>query len=126
MFAKVSDQPALLVVRWLARFAGLVGAGVVALIAVGEGFPNPLRMSPQELALLICLFVTWCGLLVGWRWELAGALMILGGMALFYAIELLDSGRFPRGWFLPFLAAPGFLFLYCWLATRRALGQKTG
>lgn len=124
MLSTVPGRTGLLVVRWLARIAGLIGAGTVLFIAVGEGLPNPLRLSPQELALLVCLFVTWCGLLLAWRWELAGALMILGGMASFYAIELLCSGRFPRGWFLPFLASPGLLFLYCGLATRRGSDRR--
>lgn len=102
-------------VRWLARVLSLVTAGTVALFFVGEGRFEPLKMSGPQAVQMLLFGTAWLGLLVAWRWELTGAAMTLGGMALFYAAEFLVDGHFPRGWAFAAIAFPGVLFLYCGL-----------
>jgi hypothetical protein len=110
----------------LARGLSVLAAGFVALIFVGEGGFNPLRLTRSEALLMACFFTSWLGLLVAWRWELLGAAMTLAGMGLFYLVHYLDAGRWPRGWAFACIAAPGLFFLYCgfraWRGRHRLVG----
>jgi hypothetical protein len=104
--------------RWTARLiaAGLVG--LVLLIYVGEGF-NPLNLTATE-ALQHALFLTTCvGLVVGWRWPLAGGAMSAGGMLLFFAVEFALTGKFPRGPVFHLMLLTGILFLLSGFISRR-------
>ncbi len=49
---------------WLARLSALAMAGLILLLAVGEGF-HPTRFRLPELILFVPLFVAWLGLLLG-------------------------------------------------------------
>jgi len=104
---------------WLARLSALAMAGLILLLAVGEGF-HPTRFRLPELILFVPLFVAWLGLLLGWRWEGLGGTLIVVGIEGFYLTHfaLTGFGRFPRGWAFPALAVPGFLFLLCWFLQR--------
>jgi hypothetical protein len=70
--------------------------------------------------MMVAFAVAWLGLLLGWKWELAGGLLTVCGVAAFYLLDYLFSGTFPRGPFFLLLASPGLLFLYCGLQARRA------
>jgi hypothetical protein len=109
------SDPVTLGVRWLARGLSLLVAGTVALFFVGSGGFDPLSMSGAEAALMALFWTAWAGLLVAWRWELLGGAMTLGGMLLFYCVEFVADGHFPRGWAFAAIALPGVLFLWCGL-----------
>ena len=111
---------------WLARFSGLAMAGSILLLAVGEGF-HLTKLTAPELILFVPLFLAWLGLLLGWRWENLGGVLVLVGIAGFYLAHfaLTGFGRFPHGWAFPAIAAPGLLFLLCWLLRRNGAGRGT-
>jgi hypothetical protein len=104
-----------LVLRWTGRVLGLVLFTLVAWIVVahvvaGEG-PNPFRMTAVEVGLFVTLFGAVAGFLLGWRWEVAGGALVVGGMVLFFLINLLDRGLWPGGYFVWLLPLPGVLYL---------------
>ncbi len=108
--------------RWAARLlaAGLVG--LVLLIYVGEGF-NPFRLTATE-ALQHALFLATCvGLVVGWRWPLAGGAMSTDGMLLFFAVEVALTGRPPRGPVFHLMLLTGLLFLLSGFTSRRKMAR---
>jgi len=114
----------LTIVRWIARiFAGLT-AGLMLIIFIGEsiseGFGPLLRLTARESLMMVAFFAVWLGLVLGWRWELYGALLTIGGLIAFYLLDYLFSGSFPRGPFFLLFAAPSLLFFYCGLQERKA------
>jgi hypothetical protein len=107
--------PTTLALRWVGRSLGLAAFAFVAwfLIAhvvAGEG-PNPLKMTAIELALFTAFFAAVAGMVVGWRWEVIGGVLVVGGMLLFFLIDWLADGSWPRGWVLWSLPLPGVLYL---------------
>ncbi|MGD1019603.1 MAG: hypothetical protein ABSA12_09815 [Verrucomicrobiia bacterium] len=104
--------------RWSARLWSILAVGIVLLFAFGEGL-NPSRFTPQELVLFVFFPVGVClGMAVAWRWEGLGGGITVASLAAFYLVDRLTSSSFPRGFALVAFAAPGFLFLLCWLWTR--------
>jgi hypothetical protein len=126
--ANCESCPLTLALRWAGRALGLAGFAFVAWFLVahllaGEG-PNPFRMSPRELALAVTFFTAVAGMVVGWRWETLGGVMIVDGMLLFLLLELAARGSLPGGWVLWTLPLPGVLYLAAagldaWHATGR-------
>ena len=90
------------VCRWIARVLGTVLVALATWIAIGEGMPI-LNLGALAFALNLI------GILVGWRWELIGAIMSLCGWCLFLGV----AAESPRGvtWFVFLLALPGILYL---------------
>lgn len=107
--------PMALATRWTGRVLGLaafcfVGWFLIAHVIAGEG-PNPFRMSAIELGLSVALFSAVAGMLIGWRWEVIGGLLVVAGMFLFYVIERFARGSWPTGWLMWALPLPGVLYL---------------
>ncbi|MGO8696391.1 MAG: hypothetical protein ACLQVY_01545 [Limisphaerales bacterium] len=112
----------LCVLRWSARVLSIVVAGVVLCFAVGEGL-NLSRFTARELVLFLFFPIGVClGMALAWRWEGLGGAVTVASLAAFYLADRLTSSSFPRGPAFVAMAAPGFLFLLCWLWTR--LGTK--
>jgi hypothetical protein len=60
----------------------------------------------------MALFWTACvGMVLAWRWPVIGGALSLGGMILFFTVELAVTGGFPRGLFFYLMPLPGLLFL---------------
>jgi hypothetical protein len=59
------------------------------------------------------------GLVVAWRWEVAGGTMASAGILLFSGMEFAMRGRFPTGWMFPLMLLPGSLFLVSGLLKKR-------
>lgn len=97
------------VCRWTARILGVLLVFFVVLIAVGEGMPNPFTQPLAVQMGFLALALIMIGILVGWRWELAGGVISLAGWCLFVG----SVTHFPRGvnWFIWALAAPGLLYV---------------
>jgi hypothetical protein len=107
--------PMTLGLRWAGRTLGLTAFALVvwfliAHLLAGEG-PNPFRMTPIELALAVTFFTAVAGMVVGWRWETAGGVMIVAGMLLFFLVERAAGGSWPRGWVIWTFPLPGILYL---------------
>ncbi len=102
---------ALLLVRWAARITGVLVAGLVLAIVVGESITNgppPLRviLSPIHLGMMLGM----AGMMIGWWREGLGAVLVLGAATGMYAYELIAwqhwlAGAFPLFWI------PGSLLL---------------
>ncbi len=106
-------QIAQVALRWTARILGILLAGLVFLLAVGQG----VRFQDFNLvtgSMMVGLLVALTGMLHLWRSELIGGTMVLVGMVGFYAIDFLSSGDLPGGWLLPVCFLPGFLALASW------------
>lgn len=103
-----------LVVRWAARLVGAAIFLLMGMIAIGEGVPNPWGQPAGVNAQLHLMLAIWLGLMVGWKWEGLGAVLVLGGTTLFCAVQ----GDFMGGiaWFW-LLTGAGYLF--CWIVDRR-------
>ena len=105
--------------RWFARFWGLAFAVLILALAIGEGF-NPAKLKTKELLLTVPFFVAWLGLLLGWRWEGWGGILVVAGIAGFCLIHFVVTGfgRFP-GWAFPAIGVPGLLYLLSWFCRRK-------
>jgi len=104
--------------RWSARVLSILAVGVVLMFGIGEGF-NLSHFTARELVLSIFFPIGIClGMALAWRWEGFGGGLTVASLAAFYLVHRLTSSSFPRGFALVALAAPGFLFLLCWLWAR--------
>jgi hypothetical protein len=104
------------VLRWAARLLGCALVTLVAMIAIGEGMPNPLTQPPAVQVGFLAMALLLAGMLVAWRWELTGAVVSLGGWCLFMG-AVVPAGR--MNWFVGVLAIPGLLYLGSALIRRR-------
>lgn len=112
------------VLRWAARLLGLPPLALVATQFVGGGPPDLSKASANELGLLVCLTAAMLGLVLLWRWELAGGLLTIAGVAVFYAIYYAAEGRFPAGAAMPFLLGPALLSITSWGLGPKGRGPK--
>lgn len=105
------------VLRWTARVLGVASA--LLLLAFAFGGREHLRFTTGEaVAFLLFPVGVMAGFAVAWRRELAGGLVTVGSLALFYLYVLAWSGRWLGPYFLLF-AAPGFLHVAGALMARR-------
>lgn len=108
--------------RWAARALGTALLLLVMLLFIGEGLLgedtlNPLALSlPQDL-LLLALLVALAGVVVAWRWEAIGAVLILGSVLLFESVNAINSGHWRIGVLDVLFVLAGLLFLYDGLRT---------
>ncbi|MFQ6058917.1 MAG: hypothetical protein ACE5MB_08595, partial [Anaerolineae bacterium] len=106
-------------IRWSARLWSIASVGFVLLMFVGsalaEGF-NPAQFAFRDLVgLFFFPFGVCLGMILAWRWEGLGGGMTVGSLLAFYAALRVMDGRFPQGPWFALVAAPGVLFLMCWL-----------
>ena len=92
--------------RWIARFVGGSTLLLFIVFAIGEGLPMFSTLSSNEKVLSICLIVALIGILVSWRWSLAGCLLILTG----YVGFLIANKHFAI--VNPFLLFPAIVAFY--------------
>jgi glucose-6-phosphate-specific signal transduction histidine kinase len=101
-------------VRWTARAWSIVTIILVLAFLIGEGF-NPKQLTPAEWIGFIFFPIGIClGLVVAWRKEGWGAIIVIGSLLAFYITNFATVGTFPKGWAWEAFAAPGFLFALCW------------
>ena len=113
-------EPAVAVVRWAARVYGLLLVGLFGLFAVGEGY-DPSVLTPSGLVACALASGALAGLLVAWRWELTGGLMVVGGMVAFGLWGVVQRGRWGwSGWVFWSVLAVGAVFAAAALAGRAA------
>jgi hypothetical protein len=109
-------------IRWIARLWSIASVGFVLLMLIGSGLEegfNLAQFTPRDLlGLFFFPFGVCLGLIVAWRWEGPGGGIAVGSLLAFYAALRIMDGRFPRGPYFALVAAPGVLFLVCWLLSR--------
>ena len=109
-----------LVIRWIARVWSMASVGLVLLIVVGELiYPHAPPPTFRDLVgMFFFPFGVCVGMIVAWRWEGLGGGITVGSLLAFYVALRVINGRFPRGPWFALIAAPGILFLICWLLSR--------
>jgi hypothetical protein len=106
--------------RWTARILAGLSAGLILTIFIGEGIDDGIEplfhLTVREKLMFVAFGTVWVGLILGWKSELWGGILILGGTIAFHLLDYAFSGNFPRGPFFLIFASPGVLFLlYAWL-----------
>ena len=106
----------------MARIIGTVLIAGVVVIAIGEGMPNPLTQTAIVQLGFVALALILIGILIGWRWELAGGSISLVGLCLL-CVPVVNS---PRGlhWDLSVLAIPGILYISSYFLARSASSRS--
>ncbi|MHC4076364.1 MAG: DUF7670 domain-containing protein, partial [Planctomycetota bacterium] len=103
----------LLVILVLVIFIGeaLIGGG-----GPGNPFKHPLPVQLEFVGML-AIFV---GLIIGWKWQVAAGLLIIGGMMIFHIVQ----GKIWLNWVFGLFDITGILFILYWLLKRKILSAK--
>jgi hypothetical protein len=117
-----ADKRGVTAIRWIARVWSVASVGFVLLMFVGSGLEegfNPAQFTFRErVGLFFFPFGVCLGMIVAWRREGLGGGITVGSLLAFYAALRIMGGRFPGGPYFALVAAPGILFLVCWLLSR--------
>ena len=109
-------------IRWFARIFGLLVILLLCIVFVPE-FAGRLGLAPPppgglpslstaDAIQFYSMAIILIGLVVGWKWELAGGVITL-------LPGIIDGFLNPRSViFVSVIVAPGILFLVCWWWTR--------
>ena len=101
--------------RWSARAVSIPLFVLLTLLTLGDGVPNPLVASPRERLFVTIALVMLFGVILAWKWEGVGSLLILGGLVLFVAA---DEAYLVKIVFVPWVVT-GLLYLGCWVGGGR-------
>jgi len=93
------------VLHWVARIWALASVGLLCAFLFGEGLP------PFTLKAILFPFGVMTGLILAWWFERIGGLFSAVCMILFYILEYLGNGTFPKGYAFILISAPSMLFL---------------
>jgi len=110
--------------RWTARVFGTLLIVILLTLAIGEGLPNPLTQPAWSQIIFLGFFLIMVGILVGWRWELAGGIISLTGFCV-SIIPMKNNSACGLTWFYLALALPGVLYLASALLRRSNQQQRT-
>ena len=111
-------KPMIAFSRWIARILSIVSMFVIGLFLLGGNESNQFNNVNELVGFSMFPIGILTGMIVGWKWELAGGLISTLSLAAFYLWHLAVSGDFPSGpWFIVF-TAPGILFLAIGIFTR--------
>ena len=102
-------------IRWTARIAGSLLFAFFMLFIFAHIFsgdaPNFVVMPLREQLMFLGLFLELIGIVLAWRWEGIGALLIIIGYAMFQIIE----GELFTPPLFPVFLVVALMFGYCWL-----------
>jgi hypothetical protein len=104
--------------RWTARTIGIPLFALLVPLAMGDGVPNPLTASRREILFATVVLTMLFGLILAWKWEGIGGLLILGGLVLFATA---NEAFLLNIVFAPWLIT-GLLYLVCWVGKPRVGG----
>ncbi|HSR33172.1 MAG TPA: hypothetical protein VLY63_21615 [Anaerolineae bacterium] len=109
------------VMRWSARVIGLLASGLFLLFLVEAGprvIPALSWSEPRGIPLLVAMVLAVVGVLIAWRWELAGGVMAVAGAAAIVGLACIGSGMelFSCAFLLtlPLLVASALFLGCCW------------
>ena len=107
------------VLRWIARAWGIASA--LLLLAFAFGGREHFRLTAGETVEFLLFPVgVIAGFVVAWWRELAGGLITMGSLALFYLLLFARDGRLAIGPYFLLFAAPGLLHIASALLAARA------
>lgn len=106
------------VIRWIARIWSIASLAFIAAFAIGEGGASSFPTAIEAIGLLLFPIGVAAGMVLAWRWEGIGGAITTLSLVAFYLWLTIVGGRLPRGPYFLLVAAPGFLFLFCWLVDR--------
>ncbi len=95
---------------WVVKGAGLALLGLVLVIFIGEGPPNPFELSHRELFLMISFLVTLIGTVLALWQQFVGGIAIVAGMIPFIGES--------RQWVFWAFFAIGIGNILCWQLRR--------
>ena len=101
------------IIRWIARIWSITSIGLLCLFLFGEGLP------PLTVQAMMFPFGVMLGLMLAWRFERIGGFLAVVCVLLFYMLEYLGHGRFPKGYAFLLVALPGVIFICCGLLKAR-------
>ena len=94
---------------WLVKVAGLAVLLLLLAIFIGEGPPNPFKLTARELFIMVMLLTILTGLALAlWR-QLTGGIVILTGVVSFMII-----GGIQHNWVFYAFWVMGLLNILCW------------
>lgn len=107
--------------RWSARASAIILFAIWLTLFVIE-LPNSARANPSigiygQVAALAVIFI---GYTIGWRRELAGAIIGICGTVALFAVVASSTAKMP-GLAAALFALPGVLYLLAWLDERGKL-----
>ena len=106
------------ILRVVGRVWAIASVGLLCAFLFGEGLP------PLTVKAVLFPFGVMLGLVLAWRFEIAGGIVAALSVLLFYALEFISQGGFPEGpWFFLF-AAPGVLLCLCGCMRCRMMGDQ--
>ncbi len=109
----MTNQKITRIIRWVARIWSIGSIGLLCAFLVGEGMP------PITLKSILFPFGVMAGLIMAWRFERMGGLLAAASIILFYAVEYLGHGSFPKGYAFILISAPSVIFAWCGFAETR-------
>lgn len=112
-------------IRWTART--LAGHMVMLILALAIGhalsseglsnpFEHPLPVQLEFAGMLVIL----AGMIVGWKWQKIGGLLIIGGMLIFH----ITAGKFWLNWVFGLFDLAGILFLLSWWMDKKVKNKQ--
>lgn len=119
---------AVTIIRWIARSWSILSIAFLLLMFIGETFftsgeSNPITFRDM-VGLIFFPFGLCIGLIIAWKWEELGGMIAIGSTIGFHVTMLISSGSLDINPFIEGTAAPGLLFLICWLLSRGQLETK--
>jgi len=100
-------------VHWTARVLSVIVVLFFGFMIVAH-FVGSEELPPRA-ATLVAIGVILIGLMVAWRWEAVGGVLVLGG----YCFSALLNGQVLRAWPYALCLIAGLLFLVSWFMRRR-------
>lgn len=94
---------------WLVKAAGIAVLLLLLAIFIGEGPPNPFKLTARELFIMVMLLTILAGLALAlWR-QLIGGIVILTGIVSFTIV-----GGIGHNWVFYAFWLTGLLNILCW------------
>ncbi|MCB0115190.1 MAG: hypothetical protein R2873_25370 [Caldilineaceae bacterium] len=111
----MTSERTLLILRWAARVGSLLSIGMLLAFVFGEGVDTAALTLSEWVGLLFFPVGVIVGMIMAWRWEGMGSLVVLVSFTAFYVAQWLLTGALPSGpWFAVF-CLPALLFALVWL-----------
>jgi hypothetical protein len=120
----ITETKIISVIRFFARLFSILLLFIVISLAIGEVFPHPFNLSGKELLFSIALLVMLFGLLMAWKWEGLGGLLIIFGFLLFFISNSLLSNSLRLGIFLLIFPLTGVLYLICCWREKKTISHN--
>jgi hypothetical protein len=106
-------------IRWAGRLCALPLIAMVVASYIGMQTAPLFKGPPSETFRHGAFLLAVLGLAIGWLWDIAGAILVLGGMGIVFALEYSAHQMLPGGGYALFLI-PGVLWLVSWLMSEPA------